>query len=147
MRTGALVRVFAVAVILGFVTHFYMLSHKLPNWDDINNFDTPGVSRLYGRWLLDVLQPLSGKYSVPAVNGVLAILFLGAAAVLLYRILELRSFLSGVLLSAILMTFPSLASTMCFMFTVDLYAMGLCICLLGVYALRNMKAKLPTPST
>ena len=142
-RTGTLIRVYVSAVLLGLLTHFYMLSHKLPNWDDINNFDTPGVSRLYGRWFLDVLQPLSGSFSVPAVNGVLAIFFLGAAAVLLYRILELRSLLSGVLLAAILMTFPSLASTMCFMFTVDLYAVGLVICLAGVLILRCMKAKIP----
>ena len=29
---------FISGIITGIFTHFYMLTHKLPNWDNINNF-------------------------------------------------------------------------------------------------------------
>ncbi|MDD3370087.1 MAG: glucosyltransferase domain-containing protein, partial [Lachnospiraceae bacterium] len=130
---------FSTATIGGFLTHFYMLVNKLPNWDDINNFGGPGVSSLYGRWFLDVLHPLSGTWSNPWLNGSVAIILLAFVCCILYMILELKTSASAIILPAIMMTFPSVASTMCFMFTVDLYACGLIFACLGVYVLRKYK--------
>ena len=135
-KTQALI--FAGSFVIGLLTHAYMLSHKLPNWDDINNFDTPGVSSLYGRWFLDVLHPLGGRFSVPWANGLITLFLLSLCVLLICRILEIRSLAAGLCAGAVFMTFPSLASTFCFMFTIDLYAAGLLILLLGTLALREL---------
>lgn len=119
-------------LLIGMITHLYVLTNKLPNWDDLNNLYGYGGGDSFGRWMLKVLRPLSGMWSVPALNGVLAILFLALSACIILEVLELQSYSSAVLLPAIMLTFPSVASTMTFMFTVNTYALGLFIGCIGV---------------
>lgn len=33
----------------GFLTHMVMLTHKLPNWDDLGNYNAFGVGGEFGR--------------------------------------------------------------------------------------------------
>ena len=122
---------FITAIASGFFTHLYMLTHKLPNWDDVNCFADAGATRNVGRWMLDVLKDTLSKYSNPWLNGSVAILFLALCCCLILCILELKSTTSAVLVPFVVMTFPSVASTMTFMFTVDMYLFGLLLILLG----------------
>ncbi|MDO4284504.1 MAG: glucosyltransferase domain-containing protein [Eubacteriales bacterium] len=120
-------------LLFGFLTHLFMLTNKLSNWDDLSNFNGYGVGGELGRWVLRFVHPLATKLSNPWVNGSLAILLISVACTLIYAILGLRTRVSAVLLPMIFMTFPSLASTMTFMFTVDLYAIGLLLAVLAAY--------------
>ena len=61
-------------LIAGWVTHFYMLTHKLVNWDDANNMSAYGSGDYLGRWFLKYIHPLGSVHSIPAVHGVLFIL-------------------------------------------------------------------------
>ena len=124
---------FSSGVVFGLLTHLFMMTNKLSNWDDVTNFSSYGVGGELGRWVLRFVHPLAGRLSNPWVNGSMAILLLSVAACLIYEILQLRSRLSAVLLPMIFMTFPSLASTMTFMFTVDLYAIGVLLAVLSAY--------------
>lgn len=130
---------FITAIASGFFTHLYMLTHKLPNWDDVNCFADAGATRNVGRWMLDVLKDTLSKYSNPWLNGSVAILFLALCCCLILCILELKSTTSAVLVPFVVMTFPSVASTMTFMFTVDMYLFGLLLILLGVYLTRRYR--------
>ena len=56
-------------VIAGWLTHFYMFTHKLPNWDDLNNIGAYGSGDYLGRWFLKYIHNLGGQYSIPAVHG------------------------------------------------------------------------------
>lgn len=123
----------ASGLIAGVVTHLYIMTNKLPNWDDINNLYGYGGGDSFGRWMLKILRPLSGVWSVPALNGMLAILFFALSACVILETLELQSYSSAVLLPVIMLTFPSVASTMTFMFTVNTYALGLWIGCIGVW--------------
>lgn len=130
---------FVSAVVIGFVTHLFMLTHKLPNWDDINCFANAGATEYVGRWFLDFLKDAVTKWSNPWINGSISIFLLAFCCCLIVSILDLRSKTSAVLTALLVMTFPSVESTMAFMFTVDMYMFGLFLILLGVYLTRKFK--------
>ncbi len=124
---------FFSGLLFGFLTHLFMMTNKLSNWDDLSNFNSYGVGGELGRWVLRFIHPLAGKLSNPWINGSMAILLISITCVMLYGILRLETRMAAVLLPMIFMTFPSLCSTMTFMFTVDLYAIGLFLAVLAVW--------------
>ncbi len=128
---------FVSGMVTGLVTHFYMLTHKLPNWDDANNLAGYGAGRDIGRWMLYYIHSYAGDYSVPAVHGFVYILNLTIAACIVLGILELRSSLAAVLVPAVMVTFPSVASTFAFMFTIHDYGLAIIMMCLAVYLLRK----------
>ena len=130
---------FASGMGLGLLTHFYMLTHKLPNWDDINNLRGYGSGAAWGRWFLRYIRPLSGEWSVPSINGVLAIFIISVASCFVLAALNLKSFTSAMLVPAMMVTFPGFASTMTFMFTVNSYALGVLMACVGAYCVRKIK--------
>ncbi len=130
---------FFSGLLFGFLTHLFMMTNKLSNWDDLSNFNSYGVGGELGRWVLRFVHPLAGKLSNPWINGSMAILLISITCVMLYGILRLQTKASAVLLPMIFMTFPSLCSTMTFMFTVDLYAIGLFLAVLAVWLTLRWK--------
>lgn len=130
---------FLSAIAAGFLTHLYMLTHKLPNWDDVNCFSNAGVTTLVGRWMLEYLKGIPTSFSNPWLNGSTAILLLAVTCCLVAAVLELKSMTAAVLLPVLFMTFPSAASTMTFMFTVDMYMLGMLLAVLAVYLTKKYK--------
>ena len=126
-------------IVAGFMTHFYMLTHKLPNWDEINNIRGYGSGAAWGRWFLRYVRPLSGEWSVPSINGVLAIIIVVAASCFVIEALNLKSVTSAILVPVMMVTFPGFASTMTFMFTVNSYAIGILLACLGAFFLRKVR--------
>lgn len=130
---------FFSGIIVGVLTHLYMLTNKIPNFDDVINFTSHGVGVDSGRWFLHNSHPLGGRWSLPAVHGMIAIACLSAAACIICEILELRRTISLVLVSAIMLTFPSVTEAMTFMFTIHSYAYDAILMCLSVYLLRRFK--------
>ncbi|MDE6911682.1 MAG: glucosyltransferase domain-containing protein, partial [Lachnospiraceae bacterium] len=130
---------FVSAVIVGWLTHFYMLTHKLLNWDDANSMGTYGSGDYLGRWFLKYIHPLGGRYSVPAVHGFLLILCIAVSACLILEIMRIRSTTGAVLTAVVLETFPSVVSTMTFMFMAHTSGIGILMVTLSVYLLRKYR--------
>lgn len=128
---------FFSALFFGFFTHTYMLTHKFPNGDDNFAFQGVGVASELGRWFLPRLNIITVTESAPWFNGVLALVLISIACVFIYKTLGLQRKMSAVLLSAIVMTFPSLASTMSYMFTMDLYAFGFLFAIMAAYLISR----------
>lgn len=126
-------------LVTGLLTHFYMLTHKLPNWDDVNNMSQPGSGDYLGRWMLKYLHPLGSEYSIPAVHGFLMILFLTLAACFVLEIVQTKSLYAAVLVPALMVTFPSVACTMTFMFMAHTSGMAILMICAAVYLLRRYK--------
>ncbi len=121
----------------GFLTHMVMLTHKLPNWDDLGNYNAFGVGGEFGRWALRFVHPLGGIWSNPWINGVLTLVLLSVAFCFFYEGLELKSITSAVLFPMILMTFPSLASVLTYMFMADLTGFSICLAAIAFYLARR----------
>lgn len=130
---------FVSGIIIGWITHFYMLTNKFPNWDDANNMGKFGSGDYLGRWFLKYIHPLGGKYSVPAVHGFLMIMCIAVSACLIMEILQIKSMTSAVLTAAVLETFPSVVSTMTFMFMAHTSGIGILMVTLAVYLLRKYR--------
>lgn len=126
-------------LIVGLLTHFYMLTHKLPNWDDINAINMYGSGDYLGRWFLKYIHPIGTQYSIPAIHGFLMIFILVLAACLVLEILNLKSTTAAVLVPALMVTFPSVACTMTFMFMAHTSAIGIFMICLAVYLLRRYR--------
>lgn len=125
--------------IAGWITHFYMLTHKLPNWDDATNLEHYGSGDFLGRWFLKYIHKLGTRYSIPAIHGVLMILILTLSACVVLEILNLRSTTAAILVPVLMVTFPSVACTMTFMFMAHTSAIAIFMMCIAVYLLRRYK--------
>lgn len=126
-------------LVTGWFTHFYMFTHKLPNWDDLNNIASHGSGDYLGRWFLKYIHGLGGIYSIPAVHGVLFILCLTVAACFVLEIAGIQSVTGAILVPAVMVTFPSVVSTMTFMFMAHTSGIGILMTCAAVYLLRKYK--------
>ena len=124
---------------MGWITHFYMLTHKLPNWDDISQLNGLGLTTQIGRWMLEPLQDIGQRTSNPAIHGMLLIVFISLAACFVVAALEFKTVTSAILTSAIMVTFPSITGILFFMFTAHLYAIGVCLFCASAYLIRKFK--------
>jgi hypothetical protein len=130
---------FSSGIIVGLLTHFYMLTHKLVNWDDANNLSAPGSMDYLGRWFLKYIHDLGSVHSIPAVHGFLFILFLALSACIVLEIAGIKSTTGAVFVPMLMVTFPSVVSTMTFMFMAHTSGIAIFMVCLAVYLLRRYK--------
>ncbi|MDE7479382.1 MAG: glucosyltransferase domain-containing protein [Lachnospiraceae bacterium] len=126
-------------IMIGWLTHFYMLSHKLTNWDDINSLSSFGSGDYLGRWFLKFIHPLGSRHSIPAVHGFLLIVMLSLSACIILDILQLKSTTAAVLVPAVMITFPSVVSVMTFMFMAHTSGIAIFMACLAVWLIRKNK--------
>ena len=129
----------ASGIIVGLLTHFYMLTHKLTNWDDINSLSSVGSGDYLGRWFLKYIHGLGSRHSIPAVHGFLLILMLTLSACVVLDILQLRSTTAAVLVPAVMVTFPSVVGIMTFMFMAHTTGIAIFMACLAVWLIRRNK--------
>jgi hypothetical protein len=130
---------FLSGIIVGLLTHFYMFTHKLVNWDDVNNLSAPGSTDYLGRWFLKYIHGLGSEHSIPAVHGFLFVFFLSLSACVVLEIAKIRSTTGAILVPALMVTFPSIVSTMTFMFMAHTSGMAIFMMCLAVYLARKYK--------
>lgn len=130
---------FLAAVILGLLIHMPVLTADIPNHDGLDSmyFDQNMITS--GRWFLMVACGFSSFYSLPWLIGILSVFFLGLTSVALTEFLELHSRGVIVLVSGLLVSFPSIASTFAYVFTMDGYMLALLLAVLGVLLTRKYR--------
>ena len=126
-------------VLSGILIHAYMLTNKLPNWDDINNVGGFAVGSEFGRWFLKYVHHLDGIWSVPWLSGLFAIGMISVAACMVLSALDLRSITSAVLVPLMMLSFPSMCSLFTFMFTADCYAVGILLACTAAWLIRRYR--------
>ncbi|NLL79378.1 MAG: hypothetical protein GX234_06270 [Clostridiales bacterium] len=117
---------------LGFLIHLYRLVNPLLTWDSLYNFHDPQNTIHLGRCFLTLTCGISSYYDLPTVNGLLSLLYIALTAVCLSEIFEIRSRLSLFLMSGILASFPTAASTLLYMYTADGYFLAMLLAALAV---------------
>lgn len=130
---------FISGLVIGWITHFYMLTNKMPNWDDISNLSHYGSGDFLGRWFLKYIHGLGTEYSIPAIHGFLMLVILSLASCLVLEILKLKSTTAAILVPMLMVTFPSVACTMTFMFMAHTSAIAIFMICLAIYLLRKNK--------
>lgn len=130
---------FFSSVILGVATHMYVFTNKFANLDDLDQmlFTDPGYGTASGRWLLPLFLHLDGEFSDPWLIGILSVLCLAGLACITVSLFRIRRPPACILASAVIMTFPTVASTFAYMFTATPYFLSLLLAALGTYAAVN----------
>lgn len=128
---------FGAAFIMGLLIHMPALLSDIPNHDGLGSmyFDQNMITS--GRWFLTVACGFSSYFTIPWVIGLLGLLFLSCAAVALTEFLELRDGIAIVLVSGLLVSFPALASTFAYVFTLDGYMLALCLAVAAVACVKK----------
>ena len=110
--------------IIGLLTHLFVMTSVSPNHDGmINNYDKQRKFAS-GRFFLSPFAGLSSYFELPLINGLLSVLYLSLLSVVLIEIFKLRKTFSIVLLSGLVVTFPTVAATFSYMFTADGYMLS-----------------------
>ncbi len=128
---------FLSAVLIGLTAHAYAFSNKLLNHDEIESLFGKGATVTSGRWGLELVKIIFPDWSMPWIYGILSLLLVAAAACLMLRILEIRSAALQIVLSGMVVSFPSLTGNFCFMFTSAPYALSFFLTVLAVYLFRK----------
>lgn len=124
---------------------FGLLAHMVPMTGDFPNHD--GLGSLYfnqdmlssGRWFLSLACGISSYFALPWLIGVLSVLYIGIAAALTCAVLKIRNKYSAIVIGALMATFPALASTFAYVFTMDGYMLGLLMAVAAVYFTRKFR--------
>lgn len=133
---------FLTALLTGLGAHMFMFTNKLVNHDDIEALFYKGATVTSGRWGLELSKLLLPNWSMPWIYGLLTLLLIAVSVCIMLRVLEIRGWLSQLLLAAAVVSFPSLTGTYCFMFTSAAYGLAfflavLCVLLYQKGGLRN----------
>ena len=136
---------FLSTLIWGVLAHGMALFNKFSFHDDLENFYGVGNTYVLGRWMLGVCDDLGKKifgsthFSMPLFNGLWTILAIAVAVSLLIELLEIKNEWLIVLLSCVMVAFPSVTSLFGYIFTAPYYAMAILGSITGVYLLEKCR--------
>ena len=124
-------------VVCGFMAHGYFFTNKISYHDDSCYYFGVGMTFGSGRWALGLIQKVMNKvgflnYSSSWWNGGLCILLTAVCAVLLVELLQIRQKSYAVLLGALLIVFPAMASLFAYMFTAPYYMFAVLLMIVGI---------------
>ena len=130
---------FFVAFIIGLAVHIPVMLSDIPNHDGLNSlyFDQNMITS--GRWFLMIACGFSSFYTIPWMIGLLGLVFLGMTAAALTELLEIKKTWAVVAVSGLLVSFPALASTFAYVFTLDGYMLALFLAVLAVLFTKKKK--------
>ena len=125
---------FFSSLIFGLLAHAFVITNKLPNHDDVSYLFSKGETIRSGRWGLELLRFVIPDYSMPWLHGIVSLLLLSISICIIVRVFQLHSRLGIILLSGLIISFPSQIGTFCYMYTSSCYAVAF---LLSVLAVRE----------
>lgn len=127
------IRLFITAFATGLIIHGFRLTNHLLTWDSAFNFHDPQVKIALGRWFLSAGCALSSFYDIQWMIGLLSLTYLSVSCILLVCIFDIKGLIPRFLTCALVMSFPSVASTFAYMYTADGYMLALLLATLAVY--------------
>lgn len=130
---------FASTIVIGLICHVYMMTNKWVNLDDIVQLVDKMDRTTSGRWFLQYPSAIGSEFSLPWINGLLTIIYSAIMSVFIVKMFNIKSKVNTILISGILITFPTIGSLMPFMNTQDSYQFGAMLAGIGAYILIKKK--------
>ncbi len=131
--TGQQRLAFCSAFIAGLLCHLFIITNSMYNNDDIRylyvTFDKPEL----GRWLQTYFAGISSYFSLPVVNCVLGLFYIGLAAMTVAALFDLKNGLHILLISALIAVFPTVACIYSYTFAADPFMLSLFFSCLAAY--------------
>ena len=135
--------VLIAGIIVGILSHIYMMTNKLPNIDDYISLFHYGSGYASGRWFLALLGnfmfKIDGTYSLPFFNGFIYILTLSLAIMIFLKPFCFENRWTKRILAGLFLSFPTVTATMGFMFTAPFYGVAVLFMAIAFYILVSYK--------
>lgn len=122
---------FIGAFVMGMIAHAFALTNNLLTLDSMYSLYSTQDILSSGRQFLTYACGISSYYNLPWLNGTLAIFWLSLCAVVIVECFKIENKYVALSIAAVLMAFPSVVSTMCYIYTIDGYMLALLISLLA----------------
>ena len=128
----------------GLLIHLFGLVHIIHNTDSINyQFTGYGTGAASGRWFLQFLGNFFFRhrmnYNLCLFNGLLFIVFIALSSAFIVSIFHIKSRQLAALLGLLLISFPTVCSTMLYKFTSAFYGLAFFLAVLAVWVLPRWK--------
>lgn len=132
---------FISAFLMGIITHLPAFVNDMPNHDGLASvyFDQNMITS--GRWFLTVACGISSYFTLPWLIGILSLLWISITCVILVELFEIKSPLHAIIVSALFVTFPALASTYAYIYTADGYMFAMFLAVLAVYLTKKYPSR------
>ena len=131
---------FFCCLVSGYLIHLYAFTNLIPNSDGLSRVYDLQQMTVSGRWFLHYASALNDFTQMPAVIGLLSLLFLGLAAALAVDLLAIRSRVLGGLAGAVMAAFPCMGYTFLYLFTASAYCLAILLAVLSVWLARRGRA-------
>lgn len=138
---------FVSAMIFGLFAHYFVITNKLTNHDDIRETCCEMTQLSWGRWFIGVASEISGRMSMP-FNCLLALVFVAFAAGFVVVSLEIKSTVVAGLVGALMETVPSMTFSFLYNSSADPYGLAILLVAIGSYVaikLENRYVKFILP--
>lgn len=131
---------FLYALLFGVICHFYMMTNKITNHDDIEQLYNKMDLSTSGRWFLEYAGSIGSYFSMPWVNGSLILVYLSLSNALVIGLFNIKDRLLIILVSALTMSITTIVSLFVFMNSADAYYLGYLFSVLAAFLyIRNAK--------
>jgi len=130
---------FFSCLITGYLVHLYAFTNLIPNSDGLSRMFDLQQMTISGRWFLHYASALNNFTQMPAVIGLLSLLWLALAAALVADLLGLRSRVLAGFSGALMAAFPCLGYTFLYMFTAGAYCMAIFLAVLSVWLAKRCR--------
>lgn len=130
--------VLVTTLIGGLLTHGMVIFNEYAIGDNVTTMFGVGATITSGRWFLEILGKFiffifGGNFALPVLTGAISLFFLGISSYLVILILDLNKISSSILVSSIMLMFPTIASMFLYNFTATYYAFSILLISCGVY--------------
>lgn len=130
---------FLACFITGVLTFGYTMTNHFLTYDSLWNLISDQDMITSGRQFLTYVCKISTDYDLPWLNGILAIFYMALTAVVVVCSFDIKSKYLSAVVGMILVSFPSMASTFCYSYTVDGYMLGLLLAALAFLLTERKK--------
>lgn len=116
----------------GFLTYMFAFTNKLVNWDELTFIFSKGATIESGRWGLELLSYVIPNYSMPWLFGCMTLACMTVSVCLIVKTFSIKSRALQIVLSGLIIAFPSLFATFSYMFTSSSYGVAFLLAILAL---------------
>ena len=124
---------FFATIVIGLLSHMFAFANKFVNHDEIWSLFQKGATVGSGRWGLELVTAIFPNYSMPWIYGVISLVLIAASVCLMISVFSIKSKTCQLLLGGLVVSFPSLTGTFCYMFTSTSYALAFYCAVMAVW--------------
>ena len=123
---------FVSTIIIGLIAHLFVMVNIIPNHDGIFNIYANQNCINLGRFFLQYACGLTSYYTLPWIIGIFSLVTIAITSIMIIELFNIRRKLNIILISGFLVTYPTVASTFAYVYTMDGYMLSLMFATLSV---------------